>query len=448
MLVMNVLKIRNDITLFRQKYCNKLNWINISFSLCLVPIIALTSCAEEVSAPSVRNLEYVSNSPGSSYDIKLESAQWVQMEFPDAPIDEELKFSLTVNQSTSNPWHGLRIGSAAPDNNIQSANAKQSLIIHWSHGLSGVLDDPYNEVTNHSDGDVIVSGSNLIVDADRLVSNSRWAVVLDFSCILGQIKIKYLSSHLIPDSPVGIRAVAFKPLTEGETDISLSTETIVDSKSNTINYVTKSGFGQTLPDADSDGIPDAIEGTYDADLDGVPNFLDLDSDNDSILDYFEGASDSDGDGVHNFVDLDSDNDGVFDLAERYSGSLEGQFLDTDGDGMVNVWHNVGKNGLVDLLETEPDSGVPLDDEEFGDYGANACDPILEDPPTGGTATGGTATSGTATGGTATGGTATGGTATSGTATGGTATSEQVVLQQVVLQQVVLQQVVPMAVVQT
>ncbi len=41
------------------------------------------------------------------------------------------------------------------------------------------------------------------------------------------------------------------------------------------------------PDTDGDGVSDIEEGTGDADNDGVPNYLDLDSDGDSISDSHE-----------------------------------------------------------------------------------------------------------------------------------------------------------------
>ena len=63
-------------------------------------------------------------------------------------------------------------------------------------------------------------------------------------------------------------------------------------------------------DSDQDGIPDAVEGTHDADGDGQANFIDLDSDGDSIPDSLEGVDDPDGDGRPNYLDDDSDGDGV------------------------------------------------------------------------------------------------------------------------------------------
>ena len=63
------------------------------------------------------------------------------------------------------------------------------------------------------------------------------------------------------------------------------------------------------------GIPDAVEGAEDTDLDGIGDYIDKDSDNDTIPDEEEGMDDVDEDGVPNYIDLDSDNDGLPDEKE-------------------------------------------------------------------------------------------------------------------------------------
>ena len=118
----------------------------------------------------------------------------------------------------------------------------------------------------------------------------------------------------------------------------------------------------------------------DADSDGIPDFLDLDSDNDGIPDAIEAQSnelispsgldenkngvddaydngivpfDHDNDGVPDYLDLDSDNDGIYDLHEAGSSGLD---ADNNGrlDGNINAF---GNNGLLNSLETSPDSGT-------------------------------------------------------------------------------------------
>ena len=122
---------------------------------------------------------------------------------------------------------------------------------------------------------------------------------------------------------------------------------------------------------------------FDADLDGIPDALDIDKDNDGIPDYIEAqgkgfkslsGADSNKDGLDNnfepglipinsdvdlngsyyyvkdVLDLDSDNDGIYDVVEAGHNAL-----DSNNDGRVDG--NVGTNGLLDILETTPDSGI-------------------------------------------------------------------------------------------
>jgi hypothetical protein len=93
-------------------------------------------------------------------------------------------------------------------------------------------------------------------------------------------------------------------------------------------------------DYDKDGIPDDVEGCgsppVDSDLDGVPDFMDIDSDNDGVADRVEGSIDSDGDGKPDFQDSDSDNDGVKDGDEDLNGDGElGCCLSTCGEARVD-----------------------------------------------------------------------------------------------------------------
>ena len=83
--------------------------------------------------------------------------------------------------------------------------------------------------------------------------------------------------------------------------------------------------------------------TRDADVDGIPDYLDLDSDNDGISDLVESGADA--------ATLDPDNDGTIDGA---------QFLD-DGTGT----NSTAGDGLADAIETTNGAGTgttPVDSE--------------------------------------------------------------------------------------
>ncbi len=65
------------------------------------------------------------------------------------------------------------------------------------------------------------------------------------------------------------------------------------------------GFASPLgTDSDGDSITDRAEGSFDFDLDGIPNYLDTDSDNDGIPDIIEYGLDLDKDGVNDYLDID------------------------------------------------------------------------------------------------------------------------------------------------
>jgi heat shock protein beta len=117
-------------------------------------------------------------------------------------------------------------------------------------------------------------------------------------------------------------------------------------------------------DDDNDGIPDVDESggldpLTDADNDGVPLFVD-DDDNDNTVGNLNGiiepAFDLDGDGMPNHLDVQTNEDALFDTAE--SGRLTIPVgTDSNMDGMLEG--DVGINGIIDELETYPDSGVLL-----------------------------------------------------------------------------------------
>ena len=129
-------------------------------------------------------------------------------------------------------------------------------------------------------------------------------------------------------------------------------------------------------DSDGDGLTDAEE------LAIGTNPLDADSDDDGVRDGAEPnyASDTDGDGLINALDPDSDNDALYDgtelgvvtppvgtdltrnhfIADAGPGTTTNPLLaDTDRGGVPDGDEDVNRNGLVDLLERNPNN--PLDD---------------------------------------------------------------------------------------
>ncbi|SHE50841.1 T9SS type A sorting domain-containing protein [Chryseobacterium sp. OV279] len=141
--------------------------------------------------------------------------------------------------------------------------------------------------------------------------------------------------------------------------------------------------GNDSIDLNGNGIPDCAEGctavndkspTLDTDGDGIMDACDLDSDNDGIPDALEdldknGKFEDDdtegvfgpvqvlGDGIAAYLDLDSDNDGILDLFESGIPTSVINQIDTDRNGIIDKGVAVGTNGIADILETSPDSGI-------------------------------------------------------------------------------------------
>ena len=118
-------------------------------------------------------------------------------------------------------------------------------------------------------------------------------------------------------------------------------------------------FRDDLPQLGQAGAAEGADGCgepgVDSDGDGVQDHIDIDDDNDGQMDVAEGcAADADADGTPNRLDTDSNNDGISDVESAGLGHL-----DSDGDGRIDPAHPVSNNGFADELETDVDSGVPV-----------------------------------------------------------------------------------------
>ena len=144
------------------------------------------------------------------------------------------------------------------------------------------------------------------------------------------------------------------------------------------------------PDADNDGIPDAVEiapldngEPRDTDGDGTPDYRDIDSDGDGQLDVDEGTVDLDQDGKPDYRDTDDDDDGILTRTEGVpfdpdaNNPTDGERFgdDVDGDGIPNrLDSDSDGDGTDDETEGTGDSdgdGIPdyldaLDDGPTGD----------------------------------------------------------------------------------
>ncbi|WP_412468438.1 Calx-beta domain-containing protein [Pedobacter sp. KLB.chiD] len=157
----------------------------------------------------------------------------------------------------------------------------------------------------------------------------------------------------------------------------------------------RAGTGVTI-DFDNDGISDVVDDynnltgslagepsgdpmtVKDADGDGIPNYLDLDSDGDGIKDSVEGTADPDGDGIPNYLDLDSDGDGIPDNIEAQStaGYIAPSGSDTNQDGIDNAYGtgivpvDTDGDGRPDYLDLDADNDGDSDTIEAYDTDNN------------------------------------------------------------------------------
>jgi predicted outer membrane repeat protein len=116
-----------------------------------------------------------------------------------------------------------------------------------------------------------------------------------------------------------------------------------------------------MPDTDGDGISDGLEGAFDSDGDGSPDYLDLDSDHDGALDAQEGPADYDGDALGSHRDPDSDGDGISDALEVPAGldpsDPEDAALDLDNDGLTAL-QELALHGSHPLYTDTDMDGMP------------------------------------------------------------------------------------------
>ncbi len=125
-----------------------------------------------------------------------------------------------------------------------------------------------------------------------------------------------------------------------------------------LSIIGQQAYAQQIPPPPPQYYCDSTKIIADWDSDGIIDDIDIDDDNDSIPDSWEDAGiiDQDGDGIPNSCDLDSDGDGIYDLIESETGNHTSGF-DSDQNGQLDPGLQVGSNGLLDDIETTPDSGL-------------------------------------------------------------------------------------------
>jgi len=153
-------------------------------------------------------------------------------------------------------------------------------------------------------------------------------------------------------------------------------------------------------DSDGDGIPDRTEAgdldkctaPVDSDLDGSGDFIDMDSDANGIMDIIESTGDVDADGVPNFQDPDNDGDFIPDTVEigdpsqgipdgDNDGIPDYNDSDSDGDGigdLFETYRDTDGDGIMNFRDLDSDNdGIP-DSWEGGTNGNVTQSPVDSD----------------------------------------------------------------------
>ena len=134
-------------------------------------------------------------------------------------------------------------------------------------------------------------------------------------------------------------------------------------------------------DTNNDGINDA----FDADLDGYANHLDLDSDGDGLTDGTETGPDatnprnSDTDSLPDYLDVDSDGDGITDLVEAQptSAFTAPSGADDDGDGLDNAYD--ANDASTDLVASAGLTPYDFNEDDEPDHlDTDSDNDLLED----------------------------------------------------------------------
>jgi hypothetical protein len=178
----------------------------------------------------------------------------------------------------------------------------------------------------------------------------------------------------IPD----IEEAGFKAYSNGKSTMDrTSAVTWLDANNNGINdYIETmiSGGAYLLPDTDSDGIPNYLDldsdndSFFDVDESGLLNGDGditgdgkgdgLDSDGDGLLDLYDNstvygtttrayAQDTDGNNIPDYLELDSDDDGVNDIQTGLYASF-----DTNADGRIDGSGDADLDGILDVFDTD------------------------------------------------------------------------------------------------
>ena len=128
------------------------------------------------------------------------------------------------------------------------------------------------------------------------------------------------------------------------------------------------GRADDYVDTDNDGFNDILDGdpdnslplgddNIDSNLGRVLQYTGVDTDGDGVPNSYP-HGDTDGDGLLDYMDIDADNDGIPDVVEAGG-------TDTNGDGRIDDFTDLDRDGFNDVVDSDPNNILPVGDDSPG-----------------------------------------------------------------------------------
>ena len=209
------------------------------------------------------------------------------------PSDSGVTNTITfeINTPVNSTLDNIVLSNSIPGNTSGSLNHAKSVVLTFPTGVSGVLYDPLNEITNFTDGDTINSLDSIDI-IGAVASSSEWYITLDASSIT--------------------------------------------------TYPALITYDVTYPDATGKGyefFSFRIDLTCDTDDDGLPNSFDTDSDEDGC---------SDADEAYGTEGIDGDDGEQYGTGDPLT--FSGGTIDTDGTVIAASYTYINRINLESGVE--------------------------------------------------------------------------------------------------
>ncbi|MDC0214600.1 thrombospondin type 3 repeat-containing protein [Gammaproteobacteria bacterium] len=371
-----------------------------SKSMAVTPITTLVAVAE---TPAAKAKVLTALGVTGTVEELLTTDNWAEAEAGDASAKElqrknqQVGLILQTAESLVDSDAATKatdVTQAVAKQLVEETSASESVDLTHASTISEVLTDAVAEVAPEVSvaTETIAAVSGSVSEVNTLVGDSQLDPTGDANAEILEAAQTTLQSSV-------------EELAAGTVDVA-AFETATESKA----LFEGSTVLEALPDADDDGLADAVDldddadgvadtadafpldknESLDTDTDGTGNNADTDDDGDGVLDTADAfpldkseSLDTDSDGIGNNTDTDDDGDGVLDTADAFPLASLGSLTDTDGngapddcdsacatagmtadndddgDGVLDSEDNYPLIGLGELLDTDSD-GSPND----------------------------------------------------------------------------------------